>query len=53
VVRERDHVTFDIIYGHVSPRVRRWFAIIGGAAVGGGLLCVGGADLVEVLHSCG
>jgi TRAP-type C4-dicarboxylate transport system permease small subunit len=23
VVRERDHVTFDVIYGHVSPRARR------------------------------
>jgi C4-dicarboxylate transporter DctQ subunit len=22
VVRERDHVTFDVIYGHVSPRAR-------------------------------
>jgi len=38
VVRERDHVTFDVIYGHVSPKARRWFAIIGGAAVCGGLL---------------
>jgi C4-dicarboxylate transporter DctQ subunit len=38
VVRERDHVTFDVIYGHVSPRARRWFAIIRGAAVCGGLL---------------
>ena len=33
VVRERDHVTFDIIYGAVSPGVRKWFAIIGGSAV--------------------
>ena len=38
VVRERDHVTFDIIYGHVSPKTRRWFAIIGGTAVCVGLL---------------
>lgn len=33
IVRERDHVTFDIIYGAVNPVVRRWFAIIGGIAV--------------------
>ena len=38
VVRERDHVTFDIIYGHVSPKTRRWFAILGGTAVCAGLL---------------
>lgn len=38
VVRERDHVTFDIIYGHVSPVTRRWFAIIGGLAVFAALL---------------
>ena len=33
VVRERDHVTFDIVYGAVSAPVRRWFAVIGGIAV--------------------
>ncbi|MXQ09256.1 TRAP transporter small permease subunit [Alphaproteobacteria bacterium GH1-50] len=33
VVRERDHVTFDIIYHAASPKVRKWFAIIGGIAV--------------------
>jgi C4-dicarboxylate transporter DctQ subunit len=33
VVRERDHVTFDIIYGAVNPTVRKWFAIIGALAV--------------------
>ncbi|KGF70323.1 hypothetical protein LL06_05995 [Hoeflea sp. BAL378] len=38
VVRERDHVTFDIVYGHVHPRLRRWFAILGGSAVCIGLL---------------
>lgn len=38
VVRERDHVTFDIIYGHVSPKARRWFAMLGGIAVCAGLL---------------
>ena len=38
VVRERDHVTFDVIYGHVNPNLRRWFAIIGGTAVCIGLL---------------
>lgn len=38
VVRERDHVTFDLIYGMVNPGVRRWFAIIGGIVVCVGLL---------------
>ncbi|WP_425052659.1 TRAP transporter small permease [Psychromarinibacter sp. S121] len=33
VVRDRDHVTFDIIYNTVRPNVRRAFAIIGGLAV--------------------
>lgn len=28
VVRDRDHVTFDIVYLGVRPAVRRWFAII-------------------------
>lgn len=38
VVRERDHVTFDIVYSAVSPTLRKWFAIIGGVAVCIGLL---------------
>jgi len=38
VVRERDHVTFDMLYNHVSPAVRRWFAIISGVAICAGLL---------------
>ena len=38
VVRERDHVTFDIVYGAVSPGVRKWFAIVGGLAVAAALL---------------
>ncbi len=33
VVRERDHVTFDILYHTVRPAVRRWFIIISGVAV--------------------
>jgi C4-dicarboxylate transporter DctQ subunit len=33
VVRERDHVTFDVLYDHVGPRLRRWFAIVGAVAV--------------------
>ena len=36
VVRERDHVTFDILYHAVRPEVRRWFIIISGVAI-----CVG------------
>lgn len=38
VVRERDHVTFDIVYTSVSPRLRKWFAVIGGVLLCGGLL---------------
>jgi C4-dicarboxylate transporter DctQ subunit len=38
VVRERDHVTFDILYTHVGPGVRKWFAIIAGVAISVGLL---------------
>lgn len=38
VVRDRDHVTFDMIYNAVRPNVRRAFVIIGGLAVCAGLL---------------
>jgi C4-dicarboxylate transporter DctQ subunit len=38
VVRERDHVTFDLVYGHVNPKARTWFAIIGSLAVCAALL---------------
>jgi C4-dicarboxylate transporter DctQ subunit len=33
IVRARDHVTFDIVYTSVNPKLRKWFAIIGGVAV--------------------
>lgn len=33
VVRESDHVTFDILLHAVRPAVRRWFIIIGGTAI--------------------
>ena len=33
VVRDRDHVTFDILFLAVRPKVRRWFIIISGVAV--------------------
>lgn len=33
VVRERDHVTFDILFHAVRPSVRRWFIIISGLAI--------------------
>lgn len=36
VVRERDHVTFDILFYAVRPAIRRWFIIISGIAI-----CVG------------
>lgn len=38
IVRERDHVTFDILYAGVNPGVRRVFAIISGIAICVGLL---------------
>lgn len=33
VVRDRDHVTFDILFHAVRPAVRRWFVIISGLAI--------------------
>ena len=38
VVRESDHVTFDILSSAVRPTVRRWFIIIGGLAICAALL---------------
>lgn len=38
VVRDQDHVTFDILYFHVRPSIRRWFVIIFGSAIVIGLL---------------
>ena len=37
VVRAQDHVTFDILFNHVRPGVRRWFVIIAGLAICAGL----------------
>ncbi|MEZ4630648.1 MAG: TRAP transporter small permease subunit [Deinococcales bacterium] len=33
VVRDQDHVTFDILYMAVGPRLRRLFVILGGLAI--------------------
>jgi C4-dicarboxylate transporter DctQ subunit len=33
IVRERDHLTFDILYTNVSPVVRKWFAVITGVTI--------------------
>lgn len=33
VVRDQDHVTFDILYLAVRPRLRRWFVVVSGLAV--------------------
>lgn len=33
VVRDQDHVSFDILYLAVRPRIRKWFIIIGGLAI--------------------
>lgn len=38
VVRDRDHVTFDILYTHVRPEVRKWFIVISAASICVGLL---------------
>ncbi len=38
IVRDRDHVTFDIVYFWVRPGIRKWFAIIGAAAIAAALL---------------
>ena len=38
VVRERDHVTFDILYHAVRPSIRRWFIVISGVAICVGLI---------------
>lgn len=38
IVRNRDHVTFDILYTHVNPTVRKWFAIFTGLAIAIALL---------------
>ena len=38
IVRERDHVTFDIIYTSVGARTRRIFALITCTAIAAGLL---------------
>ena len=37
VVRDQDHVTFDVLSNYVRPGVRRWFTIIGGLAIAIGL----------------
>jgi C4-dicarboxylate transporter DctQ subunit len=38
VVRERDHVSFDILYTHVSPTLRKWFSVVSSVAICVGLL---------------
>ncbi len=37
VVREEDHVTFDLFYNRVRPETRRWFVIVAGVAIVSGL----------------
>ena len=39
IVRERDHVTFDLLYTHVNPTLRKWFIVFTGLAVSVGFLC--------------
>jgi len=38
IVRQRDHVIFDIVYTSVNARLRKWFAIIAAVAICIGLL---------------
>ncbi|MGL4440843.1 MAG: TRAP transporter small permease [Bosea sp. (in: a-proteobacteria)] len=38
VLREKDHVRFDVLYDAVGPRFRRGFALITAAAIAGGFL---------------
>ncbi len=38
IVRQRDHVIFDIVYTNVGARLRKWFAIIGAVSICVGLL---------------
>ncbi len=38
VVRERDHVAFDILYERVRPGVRRWLVVVFGLAIAIGLI---------------
>lgn len=38
VVRDEDHVTFDMLHDHVRPGFRRWFVILGGMTIAAGLL---------------
>ncbi|MBW4707410.1 TRAP transporter small permease [Roseobacter sp. YSTF-M11] len=37
IVRDQDHVTFDILFLAVRPAVRRWFIIVSGLAITVGL----------------
>ena len=40
IVRERDHVSFDLIYTSVSPKIRKWMAICSCLAISAGFLWV-------------
>ena len=37
VVRDDDHVAFDILYNRVRPGIRRWFAVVASVAIAVGL----------------
>ena len=38
IVRQRDHVIFDIVYTNVGAKARKWFAIVGAVSIAAGLL---------------
>lgn len=38
VVRDSDHVRFEIVYEHVSPRIRRWLIVAAGLTIALALL---------------
>lgn len=49
IVRQRDHVTFDLVYTHVGARTRKWFAIIAAVSICIGLLASLGPT-IEKFH---
>ena len=40
IVREQDHVTFDLIYTNVNPKIRKWMAIFSCLTISVGFLWV-------------
>lgn len=49
IVRQRDHVTFDLVYTHVGATTRKWFALIAAVSICIGLLASLGPT-IEKFH---